>query len=90
MCGVCQYDLHSEQSLICELWPHLKCVSLSKLPKAKTGSVEVAMLTLCHSFNSFYISCDIYYLYMSHKNSHLQLLYHSSATSQVLASKHNR
>jgi len=34
VCGVCQHDLHSEQSLVCELWSHLKC-DLSKLPKAK-------------------------------------------------------
>ena len=38
ICRVCQHDLHSEASLICELcltWYHLKCVGLTRSPKRK-------------------------------------------------------
>ena len=47
ICSVCQHDLHSEASLICELcltWYHLKCVGLTKTPKTKNW--------FCHSCHS--------------------------------------
>ena len=46
ICRVCQHDLHSEASLICELcltWYHLKCVGLIKSPKEKTGFAVFAI-----------------------------------------------
>ena len=44
---MCQHDLHSEASLICELcltWYHLK-VGLTKSPKRKTDFAVVAIQT---------------------------------------------
>lgn len=38
ICGVCQQDLHSDLSIICECclgWFHFRCVGLSKHPKKK-------------------------------------------------------
>ena len=38
ICVSCNQDLHSRQSIICDLcmnWHHLDCVGLTKIPKAK-------------------------------------------------------
>ncbi|XP_065895227.1 uncharacterized protein [Dysidea avara] len=38
ICSVCQHDLHSDQSVLCDsclTWFHFRCVGLSKLPKKK-------------------------------------------------------
>ena len=39
VCQVCQKDLHTQPSIICDsclTWYHFKCVSLAKQPKSKT------------------------------------------------------
>ena len=38
ICSMCQHDLHSDQSFLCDsclTWFHFRCVGLSKLPKKK-------------------------------------------------------
>ena len=37
-CNICNHDLHSEASILCDsclLWHHFKCVALKRQPKSK-------------------------------------------------------
>ena len=48
-CNICNHDLHSEASILCDsclLWYHFKCVALKRQPKAKFGFVEIVISLL--------------------------------------------